>query len=172
MYKKSEHTNLELFVNDCEATYSADKFETKKRTVEAALFLLEQDLVKPSWSMNNPSDIKSYARLKLGGLPYEVFGVFFFNAHHGLIAYESMFRGTLTQTSVYPREVVVQALHHNAAAVVFVHNHPSGNPQPSNSDESLTQALKAALRLVDVRVLDHLIVTPEKALSFSEIGLL
>lgn len=96
----------------------------------------------------------------------------FLDVQNRLIALEEMFRGTLTQTSVYPREVAVRALHHQAAAVVLAHNHPSGSVQPSRADEALTQALKAALALLDVRVLDHIVVAPGEVLSFAERGLL
>ena len=104
--------------------------------------------------------------------PHEIFAVLFLDSQNRLIALEEMFRGTLTQTSVYPREVVLRALHHHAAAVVLTHNHPSGTVQPSRADEALTQTLKAALALVDVRVLDHVIVAPGQALSMAERGLI
>jgi DNA repair protein RadC len=100
-----------------------------------------------------------------------VFAVVFLDVQNRLLAMEEMFQGTLTQTSVYPREVVVRALHHAAAAVVLAHNHPSGTVQPSRADEMLTQTLKSALALVDVRVLDHIIVAPGQALSMAEKGL-
>ena len=96
----------------------------------------------------------------------------FLDSQNKLLAMEEMFRGTLTQTSVYPREVVLRGLHHQAGAVVLAHNHPSGSVQPSRADESLTQTLKAALALVDIRVLDHVIVAPGQALSMAERGLL
>jgi DNA repair protein RadC len=95
----------------------------------------------------------------------------FLDSQHKLLAFEELFRGTLTQTSVYPREVVLRALHHQAAAVVLAHNHPSGSVQPSRADEALTSTLKAALALVDVRVLDHVIVGTGEALSMAEKGL-
>ena len=101
-----------------------------------------------------------------------MFAALFLDAQHRLVALEELFRGTLTQTSVYPREVVLRALHHHAAAVVLAHNHPSGQVAPSRADEALTQTLKAALSLVDVRVLDHIIVAPGQALSMAEQGLL
>ena len=96
----------------------------------------------------------------------------FLDVQHRLLALEEMFRGTLSQTSVYPREIVLRALHHQAAAVVFAHNHPSGSVQPSRADEALTQTLKAALALVDVRVLDHIIVGTGETLSMAERGLM
>jgi DNA repair protein RadC len=119
-----------------------------------------------------PDAVKDYLRLQAQGLTHEVFAVMYLDAHNRLIEYERMFRGTLTQTSVYPREVVKQALEKNAATVILHHNHPSGMCQPSRSDEALTQTLKAALALVDIRVLDHVITSDEGALSMAEGGLL
>jgi DNA repair protein RadC len=119
-----------------------------------------------------PDAVKHYLGLHLGQRPHEVFAVLFLDSQNRLLAMEELFRGTLTQTSVYPREVVLRALHHHAAAVVLAHNHPSGTVTPSRADEALTQALKAALSLVDVRVLDHVIVAPGQALSMAERGLL
>jgi len=121
---------------------------------------------------SSPGAVKQYLQLRLAPRPHEVFAVLFLDAQNRLLVLEEMFRGTLTQTSVYPREVVQQALHHRAAAVVLAHNHPSGTVQPSRADEALTQTLKAALALVDVRVLDHVIVAPGGALSMAELGLI
>lgn len=120
----------------------------------------------------DPNTIKHYLKLHLAARSYEVFAVIFLDAQNRLLVMEEMFRGTLTQTSVYPREVVLHALQHKAAAVVLAHNHPSGTVQPSRADEALTQTLKAALALVDVHVLDHVIVGPGQALSMAEKGLL
>jgi DNA repair protein RadC len=120
----------------------------------------------------SPDSVKTYLQLHLARRPHEVFAGLFLDAQNRLIAMEELFRGTLTQTSVYPREVVLKSLHHHAAAVVLAHNHPSGTVQPSRADEALTQTLKAALSLVDVRVLDHVIVAPGQALSMAEKGLL
>lgn len=122
--------------------------------------------------LNSPSKVHDYLRLRLGHLAHEVFVALFVDAQNRLIAAEELFRGTLTQTSVYPREVVKRALAFNAAAVVFAHNHPSGVAEPSRADEMLTRALKEALQLVDVRVLDHLIVGQGGTMSFAERGLL
>lgn len=121
-------------------------------------------------AFESPGTVKDYLKLHLASRAHEVFAVLFLNCQHRLIALEELFRGTLTQTSVYPREVVLRALHHNAAAVVLAHNHPSGSVQPSRADEALTQTLKSALALVDVRVLDHVIVAPGQALSMAEAG--
>ncbi len=121
---------------------------------------------------SSPDAVKQYLQLQLAARGHEVFAVLFLDAQNRLVAMEEMFRGTLTQTSVYPREVVLRALHHQAASAVLAHNHPSGTVQPSRSDEALTQTLKAALALVDVRVLDHIIVAQGDALSMAERGLL
>jgi DNA repair protein RadC len=119
-----------------------------------------------------PERVKAFVRLQLDGLPYEMFAVLFLDAQHRLIRLEEMFRGTLTQTSVYPREIVTRTLQLRAAAVIFAHNHPSGAAEPSRADEYLTQALQRALQLVDVRVLDHLVVGCGGVVSFAERGLL
>jgi DNA repair protein RadC len=121
---------------------------------------------------NSPQQVRDYLVLKLGSLTREVFLVLFLDTQNQLVATEEMFTGTLTQTSVYPREVVKRVLHHNAASVIFAHNHPSGLAQQSQADELLTKELKQALALVDVRVLDHFIVAGNNTLSFSEHGLL
>lgn len=123
-------------------------------------------------ALSAPQTVRDYLRLMLHGRPHEVFVAVFLDAQHRVVASEELFRGTLTQTSVYPREIVKQALHYNAAAVIFAHNHPSGVAEPSRADEALTAALKQALALVDVRVLDHFIVAGDGALSFAERGLL
>jgi len=121
---------------------------------------------------DSPDAVGQYLQLHLGGRPHEVFAVLFLDAQHRLIALEELFRGTLTQTSVYPREVVVRALHHHAAAVVLAHNHPSGDVTPSRADEMLTRTLQGALALVDVRVLDHVVVGAGGTLSMAQKGLL
>lgn len=120
----------------------------------------------------SPQQVRNYLVLKLGALTREVFMVLFLDAQNRLHAAEELFNGTLTQTSVYPREVVKRAIHHNAASVIFAHNHPSGVAQQSAADELITQQLKHALALIDVRVLDHFIVAGNQTLSFAERGLL
>jgi DNA repair protein RadC len=132
--------------------------------------LSEQMQAKPVF--DSPQRVKEYLSLHLCGQQHEVFVVLFLDAQHRLLVVEDMFRGTLTQTSVYPREVVKRALALNAGAVVFAHNHPSGVAEPSRADEFLTQTLKAALQLVDVRVLDHLVVGQGHVVSMAERGLL
>ena len=120
---------------------------------------------------DTPQAVREYLQLHLGAQPHEVFALLLLDSQHRLIALEELFRGTLTQTAVYPREVVLRALHHQAAAVVLAHNHPSGSVEPSRADEMLTQTLKSALALIDVRVLDHIIVAPGASLSMAERGL-
>lgn len=143
------------------------------RTLYRAMSILETHLKRPdSEIFNTPGAVRDYLVFKLAREEAEQFMVLFLDAQHRLIEAETMFRGTLTQTSVYPREVVKRALYHNAAAAIFAHNHPSGVVDPSASDRMLTNALKQALALVDVRVLDHFIVAGRHTLSFAERGLL
>ncbi|MBK9245323.1 MAG: DNA repair protein RadC [Burkholderiales bacterium] len=122
--------------------------------------------------LDSPPKVREYLRLRIGSLPHEVFAVLFLDAQNRLIDDEQLFRGTLTQTSVYPREVVKRALARNAASVIFAHNHPSGVAEPSRADELLTRSLRESLALVDVRVLDHVIVAGASSVSFAERGLL
>lgn len=128
--------------------------------------------IKEKDVLSSPKQVKDYLVLRLANQPREVFMVLFLDAQNRLISTEEMFSGTLTQTSVYPREVVKRALHYNAASVMFAHNHPAGIAKQSRADEDITQELKKALALVDVRVLDHFIVAGNQTLSFVEIGLL
>ena len=123
-------------------------------------------------ALNSPGAVRDYLQLLLRGRRHEVFMGVFLDAQHRVIASEELFSGTLTQTSVYPREVVKRALHHNAAALIFAHNHPSGVAEPSQSDQALTDALRQSLALVEVRVLDHFIVAGGGCLSFAERGLI
>ena len=147
----------------------------KRAEISAVLELARRSIgrqlsAKPVFE--SPQQVKDHARLHLSHLGHEVFALMFLDAQHRLIQWEEMFRGTLTQTSVYPREVVKRALGLQAAAVILLHNHPSGLAEPSRADEHLTQTLKAALALVDVRVLDHLVVGHGQVVSFAERGLL
>ena len=122
--------------------------------------------------LNHPALVANYLQLHLGHLPHECFAVLFLDSQHQLIQLETLFRGTLNQTSVYPREVALRALHHHAASVVLAHNHPSGQVQPSSADIALTRQLQQALSLLDIRVLDHIIVARGKSLSMAEQGLM
>lgn len=139
--------------------------------IELARRGLAEDL-RAGVSLTSPQAVRDYLRLTLEARPHEVFMVLFLDAQHRVLAMEELFRGTLAQTSVYPREVVKLALHHNAAGVIFAHNHPSGLAEPSRADELLTQALKQALALVDIKVLDHFVIGRSAAASFAERGLL
>jgi len=147
----------------------------KAAQLAAALELARRSLqeeLKAGVSLTSPGAVRDYLRLALGRRPYEVFMCIYMDAQHRVTAAGELFRGTLTQTSVYPREVVKAALAANAAAVIFAHNHPSGVAQPSQADELLTRQLKEALALVEVKVLDHFIIAGNQALSFAERGLL
>lgn len=123
-------------------------------------------------ALASPEAVARYLQLHLAARQHEVFAVLFLDGQHRLIALEEMFRGTLTRTSVYPREVVLRALHHHAGAVILAHNHPSGQVQASAADKAVTQSLQAALGLVDIQVLDHVIVAPGASLSMAGQGML
>lgn len=139
--------------------------------IDQALSLLASE-ARESDALASPGAVRDYLRLLLAGRRHEVFVVVFLDAQHRVIATQEMFRGTLTQTSVYPREVVIEALACNAAAVILCHNHPSGVPEPSYADQALTKTLCQTLALVDVRVLDHVVVAGAASVSFAERGLL
>lgn len=147
------------------------KYVQLQAVVELARRALRETLDHGS-ALSSPQAVRDYLRLKLQGRPHEVFVVVFLDAQNRILAMEELFRGTLTQTSVFPREVVKRALAHNAAAVIFAHNHPSGVAEPSRADDTLTTALRQALALVDVRVLDHFVIGAGAAVSFAERGLL
>ena len=144
------------------------------RRLDVARELLLRDLheqMRRTPIMSSPQALRDWLRLHCAGLEHEVFLVLYLDAHHRLIEAEELFRGTLTQTSVYPRELVKGALARNAAALAVAHNHPSGETEPSRADELLTQNLKSALSMVDVRVIDHFVVAGDQILSFAERGL-
>ena len=147
------------------------KLAQLQAALELARRALREDLSSRD-ALSSPRAVRDYLRLVLAGREQEVFVVVLLDAQHRVTASEELFRGTLTQTSVYPREVVKCALKHNAAAVIFAHNHPSGVAEPSHADEILTRSLKAALALVDIQVLDHFIVAGSRTMSFAERGLL
>ena len=139
--------------------------------MEVARRCLKEDLRSAS-ALTSPGAVRDYLRLAIAQREHEVFVCLWLDAQHRVLASEELFRGTLTQTSVYPREIVKAGLKANAAAVIFAHNHPSGVAQPSQADELLTRNLKEALSLVDIKVLDHFIVAGRQTLSFAERGLL
>ncbi|HUW76594.1 MAG TPA: DNA repair protein RadC [Gallionella sp.] len=147
------------------------KFVQFQAVLEMSRRALSEELHRGD-ALNSPRVVRDYLQLLLGGRQHEVFLVLFLDTQHRVIASEELFHGTLSQTSVYPREVVKRALAHNAAAVILAHNHPSGVAEPSQSDKLLTDALKQALSLVDVRVLDHFVVAVGQTLSFAEKGLI
>ena len=148
----------------------------KAAQLAAALELARRALASPMKlkdALASPEAVRDWLRLSLGQTPHEVFMALWLDAQNRLISSEELFRGTLTQTSVYPREVVKRALAHNAGAVILAHNHPSGLAEPSRADEVLTSSLKQALAMVDVKLLDHFIVAGSaRPLSFAERGLL
>ena len=147
------------------------KFVQLQAVLEMSQRALKEEMQRGD-ALNSPGAVRDYLQLLLGGRQQEVFLVLFLDTQHRVIASEELFHGTLSQTSVYPREVVKRALAHNAAAVILAHNHPSGVAEPSQSDQHLTAALKQALGLVDVRVLDHFVVAVGQVLSFAEKGLI
>ncbi|HXM82312.1 MAG TPA: DNA repair protein RadC [Burkholderiales bacterium] len=151
-------------LGDAKRAQFAAAIELARRSIEEKL--------QSGAALTSPGAVRDYLRLALGGKPHEVFVCIWLDAQHRVIKFDEPFRGTLTQTSVYPREIVKQALATNAAAVIFAHNHPSGVAQPSQADELLTGNLKEALALVDVKVLDHFIIAGNQAISFAERGLL
>ncbi|MEQ1525297.1 MAG: DNA repair protein RadC [Gallionella sp.] len=147
------------------------KFVQLQAVLEMSRRALNEEMQRGD-ALNSPRAVRDYLQLLLGSRLQEVFVVLFLDTQHRVIATEELFHGTLSQTSVYPREVVKRALAHNAAAVILAHNHPSGVAEPSQADQHLTQALKQTLALVDVRVLDHFIVAGGRMHSFAETGLL
>ena len=142
------------------------------RTIKRALVLLDQHLREPGVAFTSTQAARDWLRLKMGPLEREVFVVLYLNNQNQLLAHETLFTGTISHTEVHPREVVKRALYFNAAAVIFAHNHPSGEVPPSQADKAITQRLLHALMLVEIRVLDHLIVGGTQILSFAEHGLL
>ena len=147
------------------------KYVQLQAALEVARRTLRETLDRGS-ALCSPQAVRDYLRLTLQARPHEVFAVVFLDAQNRLLAMEELFRGTLTQTSVFPREVVKRALAHNAAAVILAHNHPSGVAEPSRADDVLTNALRQALALVDVKVLDHFVIGAGTAASYAERGLL
>ena len=157
-----------LLVCDAQGRYLP---ATTDQILDAARQAIEHKMQRGT-EFSSPMVVKQYLCHKLAGLDHEVFTVLFLDSQHRLIEYTEMFRGTIDSASVYPREVVKEALRLNAAAVIVSHNHPSGNPEPSAADRALTLQLKSALALVDVRTLDHIIVAGSLTTSFAERGLI
>lgn len=145
---------------------------TDQDIIDRALSILETRLYKPNFYVTKPADAKDYLKLKLGELEHETFNVMFLNSKHGLISLTEMFRGTIDHASVPVREVVKDTLKANAAAVIFSHNHPSGNCEPSVADKRLTETLTKALNMVGVKVLDHIVVGGDQTCSLAECDLI
>ena len=145
---------------------------TDSDIIDLAKKLISSRLLLSSKPISSPSETKDFLEIHLGGLEHETFTVIFLDNRHQIITFEHMFRGTIDGARVYPREVVKEALKHNAAAVILAHNHPSGVAEPSLSDKNITQRLKDALSLVDVRVLDHFVFGSTDVVSFAERGLI
>lgn len=170
--------SLNTILREAEKPYLIDRGNENPGLLEplaAALELVRRAMLEQARErtyLTSPQEVRAYLRARMRNLEHEEFYVVFLNARHGVITVESMFRGTLTQTSVHPREVVKRAIAHNAAAVILAHNHPSGSSDPSHADQMLTNTLKDALGLVDVRVLDHFVIADEKITSFAEKGLI
>lgn len=163
----SQITRQPLFVQDTSGTYHV---ADDNYVIEAARIVLEGQF-RPGLSLTDPSITKEYLQLKLASLEHEVFATIWLDSQHRVIAYEELFRGTIDSAVVHSREVVKAALQHNAAAVIFVHNHPSGTSTPSDADKQITKRLVDALDLIDLRVIDHMIVAGSDVLSFAEKGL-
>ena len=166
-FTRSTETS-DLLVRDAAGEYRS---ATGEEVLKAARQVLGRR-VRRGTTLTSPQVVRDYLQTKLGDLEHEVFVTLMLDSQHRLIEYAELFRGTLAQTSVYPREVVKIGLLCNAAAMIFAHNHPSGVPEPSRADELLTQTLKQALALIDVRVLDHFIVAGAQITSFAERGLI
>ena len=161
-------TQSSLFVRDVSGTYrTADTREV----LQAAQQILAAQVIGRE-VLDSPIVAQDFLRTMLGTLEHEVFALLMLDVKHRVLDYVELFRGTLTQTSVYPREAVKEALARNAAAVILVHNHPSGSAEPSLADQFLTTTLQTAFRLFDIRVLDHMIVTATEVVSFEKRGLL
>ncbi|NMG56881.1 RadC family protein [Aromatoleum aromaticum] len=140
--------------------------------IQQAITLLENRVFKAGPLLGSPAAVRDYLRMKLVVEPNEVFAVVFLDSQHQVLAYEPLFKGTVDQTSVYPRVVVQRALALNASALILAHQHPSGVTEPSAADHALTDRLKAALALVDIRVVDHFVIGKGTPYSFAESGLL
>jgi len=164
---------MSVVINDsCLESLSDISIQNEDWIVQQAIVLLERRVFKAGPRLERPAAVRDYLRLKLVAEPNEIFVVVFMNSMHDVLAVEPMFHGTINATSVYPRVVLQRALQLNAAAVIFAHQHPSGTTEPSNADRLLTEQLKMALALIDVRVLDHFVIGQGAPYSFAESGLL
>ena len=164
---------MPVVINDsCLESLSDISVQNEDWIIQQAIVLLERRVFKAGPRLERPAAVRDYLRVKLVAEPNEIFVVVFMNSMHDVLAVEPMFHGTINATSVYPRVVLQRALQLNAAAVIFAHQHPSGTTEPSNADRVLTEQLKTALALIDVRVLDHFVIGQGAPYSFAESGLL
>jgi len=168
---KQEFLNLGAFVNDGSGRYQTARPVTAEELVAQAETIL-RDRVNRGDPLTDPATVKRWLVTRLSECPHEVFCVLYLDNRHRVIAFEELFRGTLDGCSVHPREVVKRCLHYNCAAVIYAHNHPSGIAEPSDADRRLTNRLKDALSLIDIRTLDHFVIGGIEAVSFAERGLL
>jgi DNA repair protein RadC len=172
----AEKGSLSKILASSEAVLSGIDVEPEQQARLAAVVELARRALRETIDcgsvLASPQSVRDYLRLRFQGREHEVFAAVFLNAQNRVIEVEDLFHGTLTQTSVFPREIVKRALFHNAGAIIFAHNHPSGVAEPSRADEALTQTLKQTLALVDVKVLDHFVIGADSAMSFAERGLL
>ena len=162
--------SLDLSAQPAESTFDVSGLSSNA-VIQMALNILSERH-NTGEILTNPKDTANYLRLKLSEYKNEVFCVLFLNTRHKIIAFEQLFQGTIDGAAVYPRVVAQRAMQHNASAVIFAHNHPSGVAEPSQADQSITRRLKEALSLIDVRVLDHIVVGIEGTTSFAEKGLI
>jgi len=144
--------------NEQSSIYSAKSIDSDDMTIKKALLILESRLIKKEHYFKSPEDTENYLKIKLAGLEHEEFHCLFLDNQHALIKHECLFTGTIDGASVYPREVIKKALAYNAAALIFAHNHPSGNCQSSQADKTITKKIKDCANMFDIRVLDHIIV--------------
>lgn len=161
----------DLFCAQGSTSYAIDPITKLQAARELAARAILENLGKGD-ALSSPQAVRDFLKHRLAGIPHEVFVAILLDAQNRVLSVENLFRGTLTQTSVFPREIVKLALRLNAAAIIFAHNHPSGIAEPSRADEALTQTLKHTLALVDVKVLDHFIVGGTACMSFAERGLI
>ena len=160
---------MKLFVSDSEGNYAP---ASDKIVMEAARYAAEKKLSRRGLTFSGPQATKQYIPVLLGGLDYEVFCVAYLDNRHKLIEFQQLFRGTIAGCSVHPREIVKETIKLEAAAVILFHNHPCGDPTPSNADELITRRIKEALAMIDVRLLDHIIVTGGMIRSMADMGLI
>ncbi|SEO39227.1 RadC family protein [Vreelandella aquamarina] len=161
--------DAQLIAGETPGTYRVNGDVTDAQLLHLAKMIAHKRLRKGN-KLGSPDEVHRCLQTLLLDYPYEVFGTLLLDTQHRLIAFDELFRGTIDSASVYPREVIKHAIEHNAAAVILVHNHPSGDPEPSDADRRITQRLQQALGLVDIRVLDHVVVGHEGYTSFAERG--